>query len=659
MRPALLLVDMQNDYLVNDRLQPAAGELVFRCAHALAAARAAGLPVVHVRTTVDGVGAHAMPHWRARGDVRCVAGTPGHESPAPLAARAGEAVVHKTHYSAFEDPSLGARLDELGVDTIVLAGLHAHACVRSTALAAYRSGREIVLLEDAIGSDDPMHDAATRRYLGDRSVHRWTTDAFSAAVASDRLPGAGGSIDHRAPHDGRRLFAVHDAGDSDIRSAVDAASAAARPWAHAPRDARVASLRALADRLEVDGDPLVRDIVQHVGKPIREATGEVARSVALLRAVAANVETTSSEPRVVETTSNSAAGGNAQVGSRWRRRPLGVVAMITPWNNPLAIPVGKLAGAIGHGNAVVWKPAVPGTRIAERVLAALRSCLEPDLVTLVTGGDAASLGLMRADGVDAVTISGSSRAGYAAQEVCATRRVPLQAELGGNNAALVWRDADLETACLAVIRGAFGFAGQRCTANRRVVVDAAAAPRVEKILRTHAEALPWGDPFDPDVVMGPVISRAKQTAIEALLARCEADGVRVERFGTCRAEMPVDGAYVRPAIVWDPDPSHEVVQHETFGPVLVVQTATDWAHAMSLVNGVSQGLVAALFSPSRERRAAFLEEAEAGILKLDQGTDGASVDLPFGGWKGSGVGPPEHGPGNEAFYTRHQSVYEE
>lgn len=643
MRPALLLIDLQNDYLRARRLEPSAGELVSRCAAALEAARAAGVPVVHVRTTVDAAGTRAMPHWRLRGDAMCVADTEGHAAPPALEARSGELVVHKTHYTAFEDPALDAFLAERNVDTIALAGLHAHACVRSTALDGYRSGRDVVLLEDAIGSDDPLHDATTRRYLGDRCVRRTTTEAFEAALSTDRALPSIDAIEHDAPHDGRRLFAVPSAGENEVRTAVAAARAAFDTWGGADVSARIDALHALADRFESERDAFTRAIVEDVGKPVSEAKGEVARSVALLRAVAG---------RLARPTAEAA-------GSRWRRRPLGVVAMITPWNNPLAIPAGKLAGALAYGNAVVWKPAVPGTRIAEHALSAIASCLPEGVVTLVTGGDAASLSLMRTDGIDAVTLSGSGRAGYAAQDACASRRIPLQAELGGNNAALVWRDADVDAACRAVVRGAFGFAGQRCTANRRVVVDAAVADRVLERLRDEANALPWGDPSDPDVVMGPVISRTKKAAVESLLARCEADGLEVERHGTCRVASAEQGAYVAPAIVVNPNPSHEVAQHETFGPVLVVHTASSWEDALSLVNGVPQGLVAALFSTSEKRRRSFLARAEAGILKLNTATDGASVDLPFGGWKASGVGPPEHGPGNEAFYTRYQSVYEE
>jgi alpha-ketoglutaric semialdehyde dehydrogenase len=260
--------------------------------------------------------------------------------------------------------------------------------------------------------------------------------------------------------------------------------------------------------------------------------------------------------------------------------------------------------------------------------------------------------------VDAVTLTGSSRAGFTAQEVCARRRVPLQAELGGNNAAVVWPDADLELAAREIAEGAFALAGQRCTANRRLIVHRDCQREMLQLVGRETAALEWGDPRRPQTKVGPLVSAAQRDRVADLVARAGADvTVILPHADDAPAADGFEGAWYPPTIACCPDPSHELVQHESFGPLLVVQTADDWNHAMALLDGVPQGLVAALFSSSRELAERFLQEARAGILKLNRSTADAEVDVPFGGWKGSGIGPPEHGSFDRDFYTRPQAVY--
>src|SRR5206468_10263438 len=154
----------------------------------------------------------------------------------------------------------------------------------------------------------------------------------------------------------------------------------------------------------------------------------------------------------------------------FRREPLGVIALVGPFNNPLAIPVGKIVPALLYGNVVVWKPAVPGSRIAQQTVNLFATATgQPKVLQVLFGRDQTARELMAAS--DAVTISGSLKAGRAAQEICATYHIPLQAELGGNNASIVWGDVELTAAAANITEGAFAFAGQRCTANRRAIVD--------------------------------------------------------------------------------------------------------------------------------------------------------------------------------------------
>jgi aldehyde dehydrogenase (NAD+) len=239
--------------------------------------------------------------------------------------------------------------------------------------------------------------------------------------------------------------------------------------------------------------------------------------------------------------------------------------------------------------------------------------------------------------------------------------VPLQAELSGNNAAIVWDDSDLRHAVEQVTWGAFAFAGQRCTANRRVIVPATQFKTVLQRLEAAGNRLAWGNPCDEATVIGPVIHAAKRDEITALVdgVRTSGDGSRVVLLQGGQAGQPwvKAGAYIRPAIICCDQPDHPLVQEETMGPVLVVQRADDFEQAVELCNGVRHGLVSALFSTSPQRHRQFAEFAKAGVLKFNASTAGVNATLPFGCWKASGIGPPEHGEGDHLFYTRIQTVY--
>jgi acyl-CoA reductase-like NAD-dependent aldehyde dehydrogenase len=338
--------------------------------------------------------------------------------------------------------------------------------------------------------------------------------------------------------------------------------------------------------------------------------------------------------------------------------------IITPFNNPLAIPIGKIAPAILFGNTVVWKPAPAGAAIAQSVLTLARAAGWQvnglDLLHIVNGDSSVAAALAADSNIDAVTVSASLAAGYALQEICASRHIPFQAELGGNNPAIVWRDADLPDAAGQIAAGAFGFAGQRCTANRRAVVDAACFDAFISHLTRATAALHWGPASDLQTVVGPLLHAAKRDQVAAILSRAGATGCQIltpHQNQSNYAALMQSGPYLPPAIVICDDPAHEIVQEETFGPVLVVQRATTFDHALQLANGVRQGLVSALFSPNPGQQQQFLANAQAGVLKLNRSTVDADASSPLGGWKASACGPPEHGPSDREFFTRTQTIY--
>lgn len=626
MRRALLLVDLQNDFLGAHHLEPPAGELIRKAAELLDGCRAAAIPVLHAWTTTTRRDEDdRMPHWRAANRWDCVEGTRGHEAPAKLRP-VGEPCFDKTYFSAFSNPRLERVLEEAGTEELILAGVHLHGCVRATALDAYQRGLRVVIAREAVGGYDGVHDAVTMRWLGARVARFEGIDSILA-----RVPG-------------KPSAAAAPGRDAEVQAATDAAARSGGRWRATKPEARAVTLERAASLLEARVEDFAGQIVDEIGKPRRYARLEALRGVALLRAAARLAVPVPSE------TSEAVV----------RRVPLGLVAQITPWNNPLAVPLGKLAPALRLGNSVVWKPSPLAPAVAEMLLELLREAkLHEGLVSIVHGGAETAANLIDAAPVAAVSLTGSSAAGYAAQAICAERRIPLQAELGGNNAAIVWRDCDLVAAAGAIAEAGFGCAGQRCTANRRVVIDEACfEPFIEALERATA-ALVMGDPDDPAVQVGPLVNESARERVAGVLERAGA-GADVRRPGGSPSRMaglPSSGRYLLPALVIDPDPASEVVRRESFGPVVVVQRVSSFERALALANDVEEGLVAALFSKDSSLQEAFLAEAHAGVLKLNRATVDVGVETPFGGWGRSGVGPPEHGEANVDFYTRRQAIY--
>jgi aldehyde dehydrogenase (NAD+) len=279
----------------------------------------------------------------------------------------------------------------------------------------------------------------------------------------------------------------------------------------------------------------------------------------------------------------------------------------------------------------------------------------------VTGDHSVAHRLAEQPSVSAVTVTGSLAAGRAMQEICGRRFLPLQAELSGNNAAIVWDRERLAVAAGEIARGAFGFAGQRCTANRRAILPADWLDDFLEQIVSSTWELFWGDPLDNATDIGPMISAARRDEHESMIHRLEAEspaGRVIRLFDSNATELWIQrGAYARPAVVVCCDPAQAIVQEETMSPLLVVQPARDFDHALELTNGVRHGLIASLFAEDHELQDRFLAGAQAGILKINSATAGVDVRLPFGGVKSSSVGPPEHGEGDVAFYTRWQAVY--
>jgi acyl-CoA reductase-like NAD-dependent aldehyde dehydrogenase/nicotinamidase-related amidase len=667
MKSALVLVDVQNDYLIRSGLSPEAGKLIPKIEALLDGFRKMGLPVVHVRTLIREDGADSMPHWQRQGIRQCVNGTPGAMAPASLRPIAGEAVIDKRYFSGFESGRLDEVLRTRGVNTLVVAGLYAHGCVRATVTDAYQKGYAVQVAADGVASTDPQHALVSREWLDGRAARFLAVDAILAIIGATRpasrprpdsdVPAAhiGGNWfrsselpawEHFDPRDASRLLSRTPIADSAlVDRAVNGAQLAGRSWSTMEAVERSRMLEAWAQVVAQYQGTWAEMLAQQIGKPLADARDELERAVAHIRTSA----------RLIEMAAEERQG---TVGLRTRYCPRGVVAVITPWNNPVALAVAKIASALAFGNSVVWKPALPAPHVAMAIVASLAEAgIPPPLLSTVFGDANTAQALIRHPGIAAVTLTGSERAGMEAALLCARRAVALQGELGGNNAAIIMRDADLGAAAKAVAASAFGFAGQRCTATRRVIVDNPVRDQFTKMLLGEIGRLRVGDPLDPATQIGPLISAEHRRAVMAAVDRAvNADGGRLLCGGTVPTAFAAGNWYL-PTLVDRLASDAALVQEETFGPVAVIQAVDGYDEAIRLGNAVPQGLVATFFGHEAALQHRFLEEAQAGILRLNPTSFQIAADAPFGGWKSSGIGPPEHGRWDREFFARPQAIY--
>ena len=348
MKPALLLVDLQCDFLNQAELQPSRTNLIQSAARLLEIGRQHQWPVFHVMTTVQDE-SECLPHWRLANSILCRAGTSGHAAPVPLQPVNGELVLHKRGYNAFRTEQLQQALRQSVCSTVVLAGVHLHTCIRLAAMECIERGYDVVIAEDATGSNDPVHAAAVRRWLADRCVRFENTtrivDSFRETLPHRFI--------HHSPRCPTETFEVPISTAAEVDSAVGRAQAFLPHWQRVSVTDRLNKIAVLADKLEKTAKEFAKVMAVQIGRPFSQGLEEMRRAAANIRDVARRC----------------AARSLLKIESagRVRYRPHGVVAMIAPWNNPVAIPLGKIAPALAYGNTVVWKPAPAATHIAQLV----------------------------------------------------------------------------------------------------------------------------------------------------------------------------------------------------------------------------------------------------------------------------------------------------
>ncbi|MDB6126990.1 MAG: gabD [Verrucomicrobia bacterium] len=466
--------------------------------------------------------------------------------------------------------------------------------------------------------------------------------------------GSGTPIEKYSPIDGSVIGYVSTATHADYDRAAGAAQRAFQIWRDVPGPKRGEVVRKLGDALRAHKHDLGKLVTLETGKILPEGEGEVQEMIDICD-FAVGISR-----QLYGLTIATERPGHRMM-EQWH--PLGVVGIISAFNFPVAVWSWNSALAAVCGDATLWKPsektpltAVACVKIAEKVC---QECgVDPAIFSLVTG-DAANVGeVLAADPrLPLVSATGSTRMGRRVGEVVAKRFGRSLLELGGNNAIIVTHSADLKLAMRAILFGAVGTAGQRCTSTRRIIVHESVETKLMKSLLEAYKQVKIGNPLEPGTLMGPLIDFAAVENFTNAITAAKKHGGRV-LCGGKRLTGPAyaSGLYVTPCIVEAENP-WSVVQHETFAPILYVMSYRTLDEAIALQNGVPQGLSSSIFTNDLREAETFLSArgSDCGLANVNIGTSGAEIGGAFGGEKETGGGR-ESGSDSWRAYMRRQTA---
>ncbi|MYY04466.1 MULTISPECIES: aldehyde dehydrogenase family protein [unclassified Streptomyces] len=437
-----------------------------------------------------------------------------------------------------------------------------------------------------------------------------------------RAPGRGSArFPVLDPATGETIDEAPDQHPDELDAVVDRAHRAWHGW-RADAAARTRALLRAAEAVEAAGDGLARLLTREQGKPLAESYAEIARTSARLRYFA----------DLVPRTRRISDGRPVRSEIRWR--PLGPVAAIVPWNFPLQLASAKFAPALAAGNTVVLKPS-PFTPLATRLLGSvLAAALPEDVLTVVTGREPLGARLVSHPGIRHVTFTGSVPTGRAVAAGAAVSLARVTLELGGNDAAVLLDDVDVERIADRLFWAAFRNCGQVCMAVKRVYVPARLHADVVEALAGRAKAVVVGNGLDPDTRLGPVSNAPQLARVEQVTRQAVAEGARAAAGGH-RLDGP--GHFFAPTILTDVSPGSEVVTGEQFGPVLPVLPYRSLDEAVDAANGTGFGLGGSVWGTDPDRAEAVAERLECGTAWVNHHAE-LSLAQPFAGIGDSGVG---------------------
>jgi len=460
------------------------------------------------------------------------------------------------------------------------------------------------------------------------------------------------TFENRNPANRDDLIGLFPASSAeDVDAAVRAAKKAFNAWRLVPAPKRGELLYRVGELLRKYKEEIARGMTREMGKVLKETRGDVQEGIDTAFYVAGEGRRLFGETTPAELPNKFAMSV---------RMPVGVCALITPWNFPMAIPTWKMFPALLCGNTVVLKPAEDTPHTATRLVEILTEAGIPaGVVNLLHGrGEEVGAALVRHPGVQLVSFTGSAVVGREIASACGQNLKRVSLELGGKNAQIVMEDADLELAVEGALWGAFGTTGQRCTATSRLIVHRDVVKAMTDALVARAEKIKIGDGLDESVDMGPLINQPAREKVLRYIDIGRQEGARLRIGGGVHdAGACAKGHFFQPTIFDQVKPSMRIAQEEIFGPVLSIIEVKSFDEAVEVMNGTPYGLSSSIYTKDVGRAFQAIRDIEAGITYINGPTIGAEVHLPFGGVKDTGNGHREAGTTVYDIFTEWKSIY--
>ncbi|UYO02342.1 alpha-ketoglutaric semialdehyde dehydrogenase GucD [Paenibacillus sp. PSB04] len=439
--------------------------------------------------------------------------------------------------------------------------------------------------------------------------------------------------------------------EEDVNRAVAAASAARRAWRSLPGSERGNILFRAASVLERRADEVAEAMTREMGKTLAEAKGETMRGVAILRYYAGEGMRKSGD--VIPSTDSEALMFTTRV-------PLGVVGVIAPWNFPVAIPLWKTAPALIYGNTVVLKPAQETAVTAAKLAECFEEAGIPaGVFNLVCGsGSVVGSALVEHPDVGGITFTGSNEVGKRVGAAALARGAKYQLEMGGKNPIIVAGDANLDLAVEATISGGLKSTGQKCTATSRVIVVREVYEAFKAKLLSQIEGIRLGDGMLAETWMGPCANERQLETVLHYIQKGLDEGA-VLLTGGARASGPAleDGFYVQPTVFDGVTPQMSIAREEIFGPVLALIAVDSLEEAIATANDSDYGLSASIYTQNIGAMLSFIQDMDAGLVRVNAETAGVELQAPFGGMKMSSSHSREQGQAAIEFFTSIKTVF--
>jgi aldehyde dehydrogenase (NAD+) len=460
------------------------------------------------------------------------------------------------------------------------------------------------------------------------------------------------TFEDRNPADRDEIVGLFpDSGKKEVDAAVEAAKKAYPLWRDTPAPRRAEILYRAGEILQRDKEKLARLMTREMGKVLAETRGDVQEAIDMAYLAAGEGR------RLFGYTTPS------ELPNKWAmcsRQPIGVCALVTPWNFPMAIPAWKGMAALIAGNSVVIKPATDTPASVVALARVLEEAGLPAGVWNVVMGSGSAVGdpLVQHPDVRVVSFTGSTTVGRNINVASAPSFKRVHLEMGGKNAILVMDDADVDLAVDGAVWGAFGTSGQRCTASSRLLVHKKVYDEFVGKLVERAKALRVGNGLDPGVDMGPCVSERQRETVAKYVEIGKKEGAKLLAGGEALTTGPLaKGNFFAPTVFADANAKMRISCEEIFGPVTTVIPISSLEEGIATANGVEYGLSGSIYTRDVNKAFRAMREFETGIFYVNSSTIGAEVHLPFGGIKNTGNGHREAGIAGLEVFTEWKSIY--